>query len=330
MRAPPKRAKVIDYRFYEDGTSLFTQGFKKGRTLIFIGPRHSGKTYTAYSYVAPDCIRAGMRLVGNVPVIVDKSIKDSNRKHPLGFDENGVPYYTFCETMSETLKVICENWLQDLYTGRFYDEVATSQKRVRASSDTYQTQKDIWILERKLKSMTVACLQLETDVPTELRGFADLIIRKPSAEDAKLNYIDIIQGGRTDWYVGAKGPEKRYAEIEDLGLPVPKTRTFAFGMFKVDIIHRRLWDFLVKQVKLKATSREPVERTQVKAVLEYVESHKDELGTITNVERAYVLREMKDRMAYSWRKLEEITGIPQSTIRSWFDKLDEAESQGLI
>lgn len=320
MRAPPKRAKVIDFRFYEDGTSIFIKGYEKGRTVVVIGPRGSGKTYTVFAYVMPDAFKAGMRAVGNVPLVKD-----------LGTDENGIPYYRYEETMSGTLKAICENWLEGLYTFRPYDEVATSQKRVRAASDTYQTQKDIWVLERKLHSMTVPILQLETDIPTELRGFADLVIRKPSAENARLNQLDLIAKGHTEWYVGTKGPEDRYPELNALGLPVPEIRTFAFGMFKVDVHHRKLWDFLIKKVRLRADkTSQAVEKTQVEAILEYVEEHGEELGKITNLERAYVYREIKNHNQFSWRKMEELTGTPQATIRFWFSKLEDAEERGEI
>ncbi len=322
MRAIPKRVNSINYRFYEDGQSLFTKGHKSGRTLVFIGPRGSGKTYTAYSYVAPDCIQNGMYLVGNVPIENDP-----------GVDDNGIPIYFYSEKFSDTLRYICERRLEGLYTCRLYDEMGVTRKKVRAASHAYQTEKDIILLERKLWSMTVAITQLERDIPSELAALTDLVVRKPSALPAELNYVDLIHKGRTEFYTGTKGPEAREKELNaiapSLWLNLP---TYALGMFDVDINYADLWTYLVKELKIKMSIdgiKTGIDKVQIKLIVEYIDSMERLELEPTVLERGKVYQEVINETGYSVRELAKAVGRPKSTVHASLKMLEKYEA-GLV
>jgi len=322
MRAIPKRVQSIDYRFYEDGQSLFTKGHKSGRTIVFIGARGSGKTYTAYSYVAPDCLQNGMYLVGNVPLENDP-----------GVDENGIPLYFYSEKFSDTLRYICERRLEGLYTCRMYDEMGVTRKKVRAASHAYQTEKDIILLERKLWSMTVAVTQLERDIPSELAALTDLTVRKPSSLPAELNYVDMVHKGRTDFYTGTKGPKEREVELNAIGpslwLALP---TYALGMFDVDINYSDLWKYLTKELKIKMTVeglKKEIDKAQIGLIIEYIDSMEriDLLPTI--LERGKVYAEIQRDTKYSVRQLADAINRPKSSVHRALTEYEKYEA-GLV
>ena len=331
MRFVRGEAKDIAGRFYEDGTSVFTRGYRNGKTIIVHGNRGSGKTTSGYEYIFSDCLRAGMYGVGNVhlyPVLDDQDeyAPGVSQIHPLGAGptkfghSTGVPLYTYSETLSGTVLRICENRLANRCTVRMFDETQQGQMRTRAASHKYQTQKLIWHIERKLWTITVAILQLETDIPTELRGFADLYVFKPSTEDKSL--VDITVKGKTDYYKGLKAPRRRHKEMEEIGLPIPKIDTDVWGVFLVDLNYEELLAFVAEEIRINMHSgnREPISIQQVKALKAYVEKHLAE-ELIEDKDRAKVYMELRRNMGYSFKDLEVITGWSKSKLHRWEKKL---------
>lgn len=319
MRAVPKRVQSINYRFYEDGQSLFTKGHRAGRTIVFIGARGSGKTYTAFAYAAPDALQNGMYIVGNVPI-----------ENDIGADDNGIPLYFYSEKFSDTLRYICERRLEGLYTCRLYDEMGVTRKKVRAASHAYQTEKDIILLERKLWSMTVAITQLERDIPSELAALTDLIVRKPSALPAELNYVDLIQKGRTDFYTGTVGPEAREKELNaiapSLWLDLP---TYALGMFDVDINYQDLWTYLVKELKIKMTVeglKTGIDKAQIGLIIEYIDSMERVDLIPTLLERGKVYAEVQRDTQYSVRQLADAINRPKSSVHRALMEFEKYEA----
>ena|GEM_PF-4521395 len=334
MRFVRGEAKDIAGRFYEDGSSIFTRGHRNGKTIIVWGNRGSGKTTTAYEYILSDCLRAGMYGVGNVHLFPKHKGDDPDGEfadgfsqlHPLGpgptrfGHAEGVPLYTYSETLSGTVLAICINRLANRSTVRMFDETQQGQMRTRAASHKYQTQKLIWHIERKLWCITVAILQLETDIPTELRGFADLYVFKPSTEDKSL--VDITTKGRTEYYKGLKAPRLRHREMEEIDLPVPRIDTDVWGVFLVDINYDELLAFVAEEIRINmsAGNREPISIQQVKALKAYVEKHMAE-ELIDDKDRAKVYLELRRNLGYSFRDLEDITGWSKSKLQRWDQKL---------
>ena len=76
MLTKPQKTKKIDQRFYEDGSSIFNHGYKNGRTVLIDGQRGSGKSHLAIYYIMVDCLKLGMKVVGNIPLLnLDKILR---------------------------------------------------------------------------------------------------------------------------------------------------------------------------------------------------------------------------------------------------------------
>lgn len=279
MLVSKKPSKDIRRRFYEDGTSIFTHGYQDGRTIVITGPRGSGKTHVAAYYILPDCIKLGMTVVGNVPML------------------NEVPGYHYSELMTDTMKIICRERLAGRYTCRLYDEVQLSQKVMRVASHSYQTQADIWALERKFGSITVAILQRESQIPKELREFTDLRLHKPSARDKTL--MDIYDRGALEYYKGVRGGQKRATEILDSGTMevVPEMDTHGFGLFNVDFEYADFYDFMTRELGSREWDGSPISTRQLKLTIEYMErtqkASDPKAPTLTDEQRALAIKEIR-------------------------------------
>ena len=319
MRFVRGEAKDISARFYEGGESIFTRGHRDGRTEIIYGNRGTGKTTFAFEYLLPDCLRAGLYCVGNVHLEDDLGVGPTKYGHV-----KGAPLYTFSETLSGTLLAICDNRLEERATARFFDETQMGQMRTRVASDKYQTQKLIWHIERKLWCITVAILQLETDVPTELKGFADIYIKRPSLTDKSL--VDVTHGGHTEYYKGVRAPSRRHKEIKEMGLPVPRIDTDAWGVFVVDLNYADLLAYVAEEVRinLSSGSKERVSVQQVKALREYIIKHSGE-ASLDDRDRAKVYWEIYQRLRCTLVDLSELTGWSSGKLSQWFNKLYPSE-----
>jgi hypothetical protein len=197
--------------------------------------------------------------------------------------KSSLSYYRYFETMSDTFLFIAKERLEDRWTSRIYDEVQTSQKVTRQSSHAYETQKDIWALERKLGSMTTAILQLQRWIPPELYEFADVFVHKPTVEDKSL--VDIYRvGERREYYKGVRHPEVRLAEIEDLGIEPPRLDSYSFGLLVVDFVYRKLYDHVTEGLKDPEWHKcdELISHKQLELVIDFLEGLKR--GELTRIE----------------------------------------------
>lgn len=280
MLTKPKRTKKIDLRFYEDGTSFLNHGYKNGWIVTITGPPGSGKTAFSINYIMPDCVKIGMKVLGNVPL--------------LNMDK--VPEYYYSERMSDTLRFICEERLKGNFTCRIYDEVQITHKTVRVASHSYQTQSDIWALERKLGSMTVAILQLEAHLPRELRSLSDLHLHKPSADQR--NLVDVhLKRSRKDYYSGVKGGLKREKEIEKMGIfsESPQIDTFGYGLFFVDFNYNDFYSWMVKELSNRKWSEGPISKHQLELTVEYmsnIDKTVDPRTELTDEQRTAAIQEI--------------------------------------
>lgn len=293
MLVSKHRAKDVRMRFHEDDTSIFTHGYQDGRTVTVTGPRGSGKTHVAVYYILPDCRKMNMKVVGNVPLLKQ------------------IPGYTYSERMSETMILICEERLKGRHTCRIYDEVQLSQKVMRVASHSYQTQADIWALERKFGSMTVAILQRESQIPKELRDFTDLRIHKPSARDKTL--MDIYsRGSGVEYYKGIRGGNRRADEILDSGVMeiVPEMDTFGFGLFVVDFNYADFYEWMTRELGNRDWADDKISTRQLKLTIEYMKrilkEADPEAPTLTDEQRALAIKEIKEVRGCS---LDEAAGM---------------------
>jgi hypothetical protein len=293
MLVAKKPSKDIRMRFFEDGTSIFTNGYQDGMTGVITGPRGSGKTHVAVYYVLPDCQRVGMSVVGNIPML------------------NDVPGYTYSELMSETMTFICRERLAGRNTCRLYDEVQLSQKVMRVASHSYQTQADIWALERKFGSITYAILQRESQIPAELRDFTDVRIHKPSKRDKTL--VDVhLRGGGMEYYKGVRGGARREREIMDTGAMevFPQMDTYGFGLFVVDFEYADYYKFMAQELSSEQWLDEPISTRQLKLTIKYMERVQEEADprapTLTDEARALAIKEIREIRGCS---LEEAAGM---------------------
>ena len=309
MLVNPEPSKTISQRFFEDGTSIFIIRHKDGRTLVITGPRGSGKTHFAVYYIMPDAIKAGLKVIGNIPFV------------------NDVPGYRYSERMSETMRFICEERLKGNFTCRLYDEVQLSQKVMRVASHSYQTQADIWALERKFGSMTVAILQRESQIPAELRDFTDLRIHKPSARDKTLAEIFYRRSNKGEFYKGITGGRKRNNELIKMGVisePVevknvsvdlldrllsdefPDMDTYGLGLFNVDFDYKDYYDWMTKELGnsvRKWDSGLKISEKQLRLTIEYMSDPKYTKDFVmTDDIRAVAIKELM--MINGW-KLKE-------------------------
>jgi hypothetical protein len=302
MRAHPGYVDDIKWRFSDRG-SIFTEGFDKGKDVVVLGNKGTGKTYFTANYIATDDISEGLRCVGNLAM-----------KNDPGKDERGIPYYTYADTLRDTLIAGCDLRLHDVYVSRLYDESSSSHVRVRAVSTDYQIEKEVTKKTRKLGFKTTWVIQLSTDVPTELQAFADIVVTKPKLSD--LSLVDVKINGATRFYKGVRGPAIRHKELKELGLPVLDYETNWWTDFKVGFNMDKLNEYLVKHIDLKPGA--DITKQQFKLIKEYLESSQDEEeADLTDAERARAYFDMRDRLDISFNELARRVGWTPQRIRRW-------------
>lgn len=329
MLVKPDPSKSISLRFYEDQMSIFIIGYKDGRTITVTGPRGSGKTHIVVYYIMPDAIMAGLKLIGNIPFV------------------NDVPGYRYSEKMSETMRFISEQRLRGNYTCRLYDEVQLSQKVMRVASHSYQTQADIWALERKFGSMTVAILQRESQIPSELRDFTDLRIHKPSARDKTLCEVYHRSGERAELYKGITGGAKRNKQLIKMGVirepmevkdvpkdllekllseDFPEMDTYGLGLFNVDFDYQDYYNWMTGELgssKRKWNRGLKISEKQLELTVEYMSDPAHTADFVMNDEiRALAIREIMSNMGYKLRKAADLFGFDYQKAYRLFQKLE--------
>lgn len=314
MLTKPQKTKRIDQRFYEDGTSIFNHGYQNGKTVLIDGQRGSGKSHLAIYYIMVDCLRLGMKVVGNIPL--------------LNLDK--IPEYYYSERMSDTLKFICEERLKGNYTCRLYDEAQLTQKTTRVASHSYQTQSDIWAIERKFGSMTVAILQLEAHIPRELKSFCDLHLHKPSAEQK--NLVDIhIKTSKKEYYSGVKGGKKRDQEIEDMGIfsEPPQLDTLGLGLFWIDFEYKDYYEWMVKELSDRDWSEGPISRRQLELTVEYmskVDQTVDPRTELTDEQRTAAIIEIIKNKKCGIKEAASMFGWGRDKARYRIDRFSDTTS----
>jgi len=309
--------------------SIFIIGYKDGRTITITGPRGSGKTHLAVYYIMPDAIKAGLKVIGNIPFV------------------NKVPGYRYSEKMSETMRFISEERLRGNYTCRLYDEVQLSQKVMRVASHSYQTQADIWALERKFGSMTVAILQRQSQIPSELRDFTDLRIHKPTSRDKTLCEIYHRSGRKADLYKGITGGAKRNKQLIKMGVirepmevknvpkellekllseDFPEMDTYGLGLFNVDFEYKDYYDWMTGELgssKRKFNSGLKISEKQLELTIEYMSDPAHTADFVMNDEiRAYAIKEIMSNMDYKLKKSAELFGFDYQKAYRLFNKLE--------
>lgn len=316
MLTKPQRTKRINQRFYEDGTSIFNHGYQNGKTVLIDGQRGSGKSHLAIYYIMMDCLKLGMKVVGNIPL----------------FNLDKIPEYYYSERMSDTLRFICEERLKGNYTCRLYDEVQLSQKTTRVASHSYQTQSDIWAIERKFGSMTVAILQLEAHIPRELKSFCDLHLHKPSAEQK--NLVDVhTKTSKKEYYSGVKGGRNRDREIEEMGIlsEPPQLDTLGLGLFWIDFEYKDFYEWMVKELSNRKWGEDPISKQQLELTIEYmsgIDKTVDPRSELTDGQRAAAILEIRKNRKCSLDEAASMFGWQRGKARSQIDKITGKIHQG--
>lgn len=329
MLVKPEPSKSISLRFYEDGMSILIIGYKDGRTITVTGPRGSGKTHFAVYYIMPDAIQAGLKVIGNIPFV------------------NDVPGYRYSERMSETMRFISEERLKGNYTCRLYDEVQLSQKVMRVASHSYQTQADIWALERKFGSMTVAILQRQSQIPSELRDFTDLRIHKPTSRDKTLCEIYHRSGKKAELYKGITGGSKRNKQLIKMGVirepmevknvpadllekllseDFPEMDTYGLGLFNVDFDYQDYYNWMTGELsstKRKFSRGLKISEKQLELTIEYMSDPEHTADFVMTDEiRAFAIKEIMSRVGYKLRDAAELFGFDYQKAYRLFKKLE--------